>query len=329
MAITKVRRVSAQLIEFICALAVFLTLCVVSACCDLKIDVALYNPQSPFGTFFAEYGQFPTYLAILTVTAIVFNQAWGKTKGQKILIKVGQSILLLGGAYYFTDAIVGNVFADATFGGVPVRLYIVIGVSVIIAVAIALLTLKADKATMKKLLIFAIFLTVFIAVSSGIVHLAKILWHRQRFYTMADPTYSGLVDKYFWGTDFYEGFTPWYRPQWLFKNAVYARSGYTDAWLAINSDTFHSFPSGHTVAASASFGLIMLPDLLPRLRRIRWAFWLLPIAYTATVGISRLVVGAHFLSDITFGGYIGFGCAVLARRVCQKYINPIVAKVNY
>lgn len=76
-----------------------------------------------------------------------------------------------------------------------------------------------------------------------------------------------------------------------------------------NSHEFHSMPSGHTVVGFA--GLVMLGMLFPR---IKWATWTLAII----IGASRVYVGAHWVSDVIFGAFIGMFCADFAKAWLKK-----------
>ena len=71
------------------------------------------------------------------------------------------------------------------------------------------------------------------------------------------------------------------------------------------SARFASFPSGHTVTAFAM--ATGLGFMAPRLRA--------PLFFIAIlVAASRVVIGAHYLSDVIAGAGLGYGAAVLARR---------------
>ena len=76
-----------------------------------------------------------------------------------------------------------------------------------------------------------------------------------------------------------------------------------------NSKEFHSMPSGHTAVSFAM--LVMLGMLFPR---IKWATWTLAI----TIGISRIYVGAHWVSDVILGAFIGMICADIAKALLKK-----------
>ncbi len=90
-----------------------------------------------------------------------------------------------------------------------------------------------------------------------------------------------------------------YRPRYLFS----------ENWYGINPLNFNiahnSFPSGHTQTIFAiSIGLTLL---YPRL-----GIFLVPLA--VSVGISRVVLIAHYPSDVLFGAYLGMATAILVKR---------------
>ena len=81
-----------------------------------------------------------------------------------------------------------------------------------------------------------------------------------------------------------------YRPQKYFDDSLYG------------FDFFHfkaaytSFPSGHTTTAFAL--AMMLSFLFPR---FQWVWWFFAIV----IGVSRIILSQHYVSDVIFGAYIG------------------------
>jgi membrane-associated phospholipid phosphatase len=71
------------------------------------------------------------------------------------------------------------------------------------------------------------------------------------------------------------------------------------------SSKYHSFPSGHTAATTAFFGVLFFAN-----RRV--ALCLLPIPLL--IATSRMYVGAHFLSDVVCAAILGIFCAWLCAR---------------
>jgi membrane-associated phospholipid phosphatase len=96
------------------------------------------------------------------------------------------------------------------------------------------------------------------------IQLVKIFWGRIRFRDL-----SSFIE-----------YTPWFIPQGITGNS--------------------SFPSGHT-----AMGWMLLPLLIP-LRKIQWKSLirvigtLIIIGWGMFVGLSRVVIGAHYASDVLF-----------------------------
>ena len=66
-----------------------------------------------------------------------------------------------------------------------------------------------------------------------------------------------------------------------------------------------SFPSGHAMQSVAIYGVLLLivaPRLAPR---ARWAVLASVAGFVAAIAISRVMLGVHYLSDITVGVALG------------------------
>ena len=68
------------------------------------------------------------------------------------------------------------------------------------------------------------------------------------------------------------------------------------------SSKYHSFPSGHVDASTAFFCTLFLAN-----RRIGLACFLIPIL----IGLSRMYLGAHYLSDVVCAAVLGIFCALI------------------
>lgn len=86
----------------------------------------------------------------------------------------------------------------------------------------------------------------------------------------------------------------------LFKSAV-ARPGPEQGLIA---EAGFSFPSAH---AAIAFSII--PALGGRFLKMKW-LW---VGFACFVGFTRLYVGVHYLSDVIFGGLLGYlvGLAII------------------
>lgn len=87
------------------------------------------------------------------------------------------------------------------------------------------------------------------------------------------------------------------RPGLFAEYGAYSLTPFSNTWM------FESFPSGHSTAVGAFFGALAM--LAPRFRPL---FAILALA----IGISRVVVGAHYPSDVAAGLLLGLWAAVTA-----------------
>lgn len=94
--------------------------------------------------------------------------------------------------------------------------------------------------------------------------------------------------------------------------------GFT-AWFVINGKNGNkSFPSGHTAGAGMSYLLMLLPFIDKKREKYRAVYFWCPFIYTSAVALTRLVMGAHYLSDVTVGGVIAFSCVLVGIKIYEK-----------
>jgi undecaprenyl-diphosphatase len=72
---------------------------------------------------------------------------------------------------------------------------------------------------------------------------------------------------------------------------------------------YHSFPSGHVVASTAFFAVLVFAN-----RRIGLPCLAIPIL----IGFSRIYIGAHYLSDVVCAAILGILCAILVWRIGNR-----------
>lgn len=101
-----------------------------------------------------------------------------------------------------------------------------------------------------------------------------------------------------------------------------------DLWLT--SASGHSFPSGHTTTATIGYGLIawLLLRLMPSASRRRAATLMAGAIVLATaIGLSRVYLGVHWLSDVIGGwslGVLWLSLVVLGVQVLRRFGPPAV-----
>jgi membrane-associated phospholipid phosphatase len=85
------------------------------------------------------------------------------------------------------------------------------------------------------------------------------------------------------------------------------------------SSKYHSFPSGHVGASTAFFGVLLIAR-----RRIGLACLPIPIL----IGLSRMYIGAHYLSDVVCAAVLGFSCAVVVAHFVFLQIGNRLSKLE-
>ena len=183
-----------------------------------------------------------------------------------------------------------------SFKGVPAFMWAIALFLALFSAALSLFAVNCfSDETLKKLPRFACVTMASVVAAILLVQIIKDPMGRMRYRAM-----NVIGD--------YSGYTRWYVPQ-----------GQPDkAWMKETfgtSDAFKSFPSGHTRAAAATFYLIGLADVIGvKSKRRKALLWCFAILFTGLVALSRIMVGAHFFSDVLVGGTIGFAVCMLSRE---------------
>ena len=85
------------------------------------------------------------------------------------------------------------------------------------------------------------------------------------------------------------------------------------------STKYHSFPSGHVTASMAFFGVLVFAR-----RRIGLACLPIPIL----IGLSRMYIGAHYLSDVVCAAALGILCALIVAHFLLREIANRQSKIE-
>jgi undecaprenyl-diphosphatase len=80
-----------------------------------------------------------------------------------------------------------------------------------------------------------------------------------------------------------------------------------------------SFPSDHATAAFAiAFGILFVA------RRTGWLF----LAWAALIGLSRVLAGMHYPTDVIAGAVVGLGSGFFTARVAMPLLLPLIRLVS-
>ncbi|MEG0367511.1 MAG: phosphatase PAP2 family protein, partial [Coprobacillus sp.] len=86
--------------------------------------------------------------------------------------------------------------------------------------------------------------------------------------------------------------------------------------LGVAAEEFKSFPSGHSGNAACAMLLCVLPLLSAKLKGKENILFFIGLTFTIVVAISRIIMGAHFLTDVT----VGIGLTLLIEAVLINII---------
>lgn len=258
-------------------LGAFLLLCMlVGTFFDYQISEMLFDPQSFFGMLFASYGQLPAMLCF-SVSGL-------------LLIKIKKaewlsSLLCISGFVVCTSFAVLGITLDP-------MLYIPnmpLSVSILIAVCIVLLTdgliwKYSASADRKQIKVFILILLGTILTEIILINIIKIPWARPRMRMLAVQPQAA--------------FQPWWVIGSEMKDHLLA--------LGVAAEEFKSFPSGHSGNAACAMLLCVLPLICQKCHGKETALFMVGVVFMLIVAFSRIIMGAHFLSDVTVGMSITF-----------------------
>lgn len=287
----------------------FILLMVLGTFLDLQISINLadlefgqYYSGNFFGRLFEVIGELPVYLILgFSFIIILLNIRYDGNSLIKNLIKslfllfsIISFFLFYFKAFWYILKYVEK--ENYLFTSHLIIIFILLGFT---SSYFSLLFFHSlDKKIIRKLLIFAIFCILVIALSNLISQLLKPIFNRERFRAMkllSDTSFSG--------------YTPWYKINKVSFNIA-----------KVGRDAFKSFPSGHTTASCSLVCLFFLFELFPSIKKtkIKLLVYIPVILWIILVGFSRIVMGAHYLSDVCFGAFVTILCYFLIMHIYHK-----------
>lgn len=299
----------------IIALAVFVVLLGFGSAYDLEIAKGIYASEGAargFGLFMAAFSMYLGYAIYSIFAGALLHMAikfeWKKW-AKAILIVL--SIAAYGAAVFFSGREPWSVngYNDASLNWVGYVIAVVLNFGFGVCGWFA-----SKKINNKELLkvIFIVLAFVVFAMTVGTTGL-KALMHRPRF-------------RYLINEDMMK-FVPWWKGCSDYKSILERLSA---SYPYITSEEFKSFPSGH---ASVSCTVMMLTAFLPLFGK-KAAKWQLPafiggFIWTLLVSLSRMIVGAHYLSDVSMGSIISLICFFAANEIIirEKKLQPALEEM--
>ncbi len=268
-------------------IAAILALCLLTGSFfDYQISSALFNSSSLFGRFVEAAGELPFELTASIAGVMLVRAARPDSRRSKWLAVLG-ILVNVGLAGY-------EIISCLRVGGKLVAVQLVLTFVLVIAANLIAYRLTRDTDPDELTRWALMVLAVWVAQAIILNVIVKPLWSRPRMRVI--EVTPGL------------NFQPW----WVIGNP--------DKWSYIAAgvikDGFKSFASGHTAHAAIGLMLAGLPTAAftekPSLRRV--VFWA-AAAVAALVAFGRIVIGAHFLTDVSCGFALVLALECLAARV--------------
>lgn len=261
--------------ELIVTYSVLVALLLLFTFLDLPLSQTFFNLKSPFGRFFEIFGEAPGLLVGAFSAAALFVTRDRKTAWKNTLSILGFGLLTL--LFSLMGALMVNNYL--THGDLSMAVILPQGLALFALLLFLASRLDmAKRAEIRRAAVVGLLLLVAAIVA---INLIKIGWGRPRFRSMTNPAAQ---------------FTPWYLPQ-----SVAA------------GEEFKSFPSGHTANAAVLLWITLLPTFISKLKGKKTLLLGLAWAWVALVAFSRIIMGAHFGSDVTMGALLTYTVFVALR----------------
>jgi membrane-associated phospholipid phosphatase len=320
-----------------------IALMIIGSIKDLQIDMALFNPQSNFAITFETFGQFVYWgmwgplFTVLFLTAHGLNECLdviGKilpfvkpisntdSKAYKVFDKI---VKIVWQVVFFVLGVIGwkklieNVLKK--FFDIPALAYF--GICIVVTIIGILVFSKINKRTLYKLEGLAL-AGVLLGIFYKIIENTKGITNRVRFREMVaatngfynedglsqgklDGLSSRLTSDMANGTDF-GAFTPWFKKG-------------DDMGIYSHAD---SFPSGHTTYSCTLLLSSLFCNAFEKLKKIAPLMLLISFVYIALMGYSRMIAGAHYLTDVTGGAIIGYTLFLIVKAIYDKFYDKAI-----
>lgn len=287
---------------FLIALGTCFVLMFIASFWDLQITNTLINYKSWFGTIFQTFGEIPVYFIFVLSGEIAMAYAWRKK--EEIILALP---LFLGGlglslwqtkvyaneilSYLLTissnikqNKPIGLANSDSNVSSLTLISSLLVWLAIYLFVSlIAQYWLnRKNESQLNKLLTVALFASLTVWFSLEV----------------------NIALKDFWGR---------YRPYELSASQKEFTS-----WLTINGVTGHkSFPSGHTMAGT----LMIVFSWFASSNGLRKKLLIFGIVYGGLMAASRVIIGAHFTSDVVFSFFLTGLIIYIMNELYRKLIE--------
>lgn len=86
------------------------------------------------------------------------------------------------------------------------------------------------------------------------------------------------------------------------------------------NETYYSFPSGHSMNAATIYPFIayLFIEMVPWLKKRQKAVYMVTGGCVLMIGISRMYIGVHYVTDVAGGFAIGLALFLICKKIDEK-----------
>ena len=280
--------------------AVLVVMLAVGTFTDYQVAQAVYAPDNPLVVFVSTLGLFPLPYPGCFLLGVLVQRSLASEKAPALRIAGAVLCVLLAALFgaLITRAVLSIRDGFGGMVGAELPEMVRVGIGAVIGVALCALGFNAGKANDAKDLARNVIIVILVLIGSFIVvEVVKNFMARPRPRVVL-AGYEGVE------------FSPWYN-----------RTSGTEELMAtygIEKDGFKSFPSGHSLQAAAVLAAFYgLSLVYPGLRQKLGIALGIEIVFALVVMSCRMILGAHFLSDVSTGALVSV-IAFLILMALQK-----------
>lgn len=294
---------------FILLFTLLISLFVVASFYDLKISMAIVDFNNKFAMLCANFGEMPSWILIGLCGVILFKLSKLVDKRvHKILALIFSIIFILVSTFFIFNQM------RSRWNGLNIHILLKLLIAIILEALILLFGFKFININEKEMLLKVLIIIITTYVLDLLIMLVmKEIWLRPRYRLI----YSG-VESY----SVNELFRAWYEPG---KGLAYSLK---DKFIDGSSDQFKSFPSGHSFGSMIAILLFYILDLNNKTKdkeSVKYIVLVISILYGLMIALSRILYGAHYLSDVVFGGFIASLASFIIPIIVLKVIKNVKA----
>lgn len=279
---------------------------------DLQIDQALWSKNNPFGLIMASFGVYPCYAGL----AFIGGGLLETTMQRKELHILGRifCFFLSGLAYVMAIYLCGKEWPSVNGYNAPQIAWLSYLISAIVFGGVYVLAFmvcrKGDQKQLFRVLICMVIIFTVALLPAGFA--IKLIIHRPRYRYLVR---TGAVS-----------FHNWWENCANYKQIIEDYEGIGIEGFPITKEDFKSFPSGHS-----GTGMIMAMFLpffsyfFPKLKGKETILFYSGVAFGLLMMFSRMVVGAHYLTDTCMGSLIVMVVFYVVNEIALKkkvFDNP-------